>query len=173
VLSYAAKHGYTDLVDAAAMEATGWTLENAYAALAPEIYTTWVKKNPICFCDLLITLAVQTRYYGLWVVTLDFAHHLGPQAHLGAPCNLWMRLLVQTTSRLGGNPGSLRCLDTVFRHQDATPIVIINPVGKMAAVCGRQVNQSESCLLCFQNIVGWRDKVREKLQALPKFSSYL
>jgi len=43
VLSYATKHGYTDLVDAAAMGATGWMLTAAYAALTPEIYIAWVR----------------------------------------------------------------------------------------------------------------------------------
>jgi hypothetical protein len=49
VLSYAAKHGHTDLVDIAAHAATGIPLRLAYQGLTPAVYVAWVRKSIIDF----------------------------------------------------------------------------------------------------------------------------
>jgi len=152
VLSYAAKHGYTELMDIAEEQATGMSLEDAFVGLTLEMFVAWA------------------RYYGRWQDALNYAHRLkGPAADhgTGPTCELWKRLFAETASRLGGNPRSLRKLDDVFRSQDAKAL------GAAPGTTHRGMNHGSSCTFCYNSIVDWRQKVETKLQALPKLSSLL
>lgn len=105
---------------------------------------------------------------------LDFAHHIGPLAHGDAVCDLWKRLYAETAARLGGNPGTLRNTQNVFRPCDATPILTISTGGEFQGISpGKKVNSGSSCTMCFRYIVEWRRHVEQKLQAIPKFSTFL
>jgi len=156
VLSYAAKHDHADLANAAAYTAIGIPLKIAHKDLTPAVYVAW------------------TRYYGLWIEVLDFAHNLGPYAHGDAVCDLWKRLYAETASRLGGNPGSLRNTQIVFRACDATSCLTITTAGETLGVLPtKKVQNASTCLLCFRCILEWRRRVEQQLQAIPKFSTFL
>jgi len=47
VLSYAVKHGHTDLADMAACAATTLPLAFAYGGLTPPVYIAWVRESAI------------------------------------------------------------------------------------------------------------------------------
>jgi hypothetical protein len=116
----------------------------------------------------------QTQYYGQWLEVLDFAHQLGPWAHGDTVCELWRRLYAETASRLGGNPGSLRQPHSVFRPCGATSCLTINTAGEAQGIIpAKKVNNGSTCSLCFRFIVEWRQRVEQRLQAMPKFSTFL
>jgi hypothetical protein len=47
VLSYAVKHGHTDLADMAAYSAAAVPLALAFNGLTPPVYIAWVRENTI------------------------------------------------------------------------------------------------------------------------------
>jgi hypothetical protein len=61
VLSYAAKHGYTELMDIAEEQATGMSLEDAYVGLTLEMFVAWVRSRSIYFCDSMLIALVHVH----------------------------------------------------------------------------------------------------------------
>jgi len=147
VLVYAYKHNYTDIVDEAApltIDKPRMFLEFA-STTAPCIILTWLK------------------YQQCWMDALDSAHKCKEPSypHRGCPGNkcswegFWERLCVLVSENLGGQPGSLTRLHSVFDVVPKSRVFF------------------KSCNTCSEELVSWRGRVQQLVDNIPKFTTLM